>query len=144
MADCLRGGQTDFDRVTWVPLSRARLRTRGYDQAKLLAEEVARQLDLPCGRLLEKTKNNPAQSKTTNMRERFENVKGVYRCIGTPAGEKILLVDDIVTTGATLSAAAAELEKAGAMSVTGLTVAGTCRDGDKTTEENGDSGYADF
>lgn len=144
MTDCLRGGQAEFDRVTWVPLSRARLRTRGYDQAKLLAEEVARRLNLNCDRLLEKTKNNRAQSKTTSVRERFENVKGVYRCTGAPAGERILLVDDIVTTGATLSAAAAELEKAGALSVVGLTVAGTCRDRDKTTEENGDSGNADF
>ena len=144
MADCLPGGQTDFDRVTWVPLSRARLRSRGYDQAKLLAEEVARRLNLPCDRLLEKTKNNRAQSKTTSVRERFENVKGVYRCAGSAAGEKILLVDDIVTTGATLSAAAAELEKAGALSVAGLTVAGTVRDRDKTTEENGDSANADF
>ncbi|MBR4474929.1 MAG: ComF family protein [Oscillospiraceae bacterium] len=144
MAGCLSGEQAGFDRVTWVPLSRNRLRTRGYDQAKLLAEETARLLGLPCERLLEKTRNNRAQSGTGSVQERYENVKGVYRCVKAPAGERILLVDDIVTTGATLSAAAAELTAAGAASVTGLTVAGSARNRDKTTEENGDSGNADF
>ena len=126
MAACLRAHrETDFDVVTWVPLGRARLHRRGYDQAKLLAEETARLLKLPCERRLRKTKNNPKQSGTRSVRERFENVKGVYRGEGVRPGERILLVDDIVTTGATLGEAAGVLLAAGAASVIGLTAART-------------------
>ena len=144
MAECLQGQESGWDRVTWVPLSRSRLRMRGYDQAKLLAEETARLLGLPCERLLIKIRNNPAQSRAGNARERFENVKGVYRCTGVTAGESILLIDDIVTTGATLASAAGELESAGAGKITGLTAAATPPGGQTTTDWNGDSGNADI
>ncbi|MER2151927.1 MAG: ComF family protein [Candidatus Limivicinus sp.] len=144
MAECIRAYGETYDRVCWVPLSRKSLRQRGYDQAELLAEEVGRQMNLPCERLLVKIRNNRTQSRTGSMQERLENVKGVYRCCKAPAGERILLVDDIVTTGATLSEAAGTLLDAGAKSVTGLTVARTPRDGEARTQGNGDSGYADF
>ena len=144
MALCLREQGGEYDRVSWVPLSRRRLHERGYDQARLLAEEVARQMDLPCERLLSKTKNNRRQSNTRSIRERFDNVKGVYACCGAPAGKRILLIDDIVTAGATLSEAAGVLLNAGAKSVTGLTVARTPTNGEARTDGNGDSGYADF
>jgi ComF family protein len=144
MTACLREQGGEYDRVSWVPLSRRRLHERGYDQARLLAEEVARQIDLPCERLLYKTKNNRRQSNTRSMRERFDNVKGVYTCCGAPAGKRILLIDDIVTAGATLSEAAGVLLNAGAKSVTGLTVARTPTNGEARTDGNGDSGYADF
>ena len=144
MTECLReyGGQ--YDRVSWVPLSRARLRGRGYDQAGILAKEVSERLGLPCGRLLEKIRNNPAQSRTGSVQDRYDNVKGVYRCCSSPAGERILLIDDIVTTGATLGEAAGVLLDAGAKSVTGLTVARTPASGEARTEGNGDSANADF
>ena len=144
MAECLQGQKDGWDRVTWVPLSRQRERTRGYDQAKLLAAEVARLLGLPCEKLLIKTKNNRSQSGTKSARERVENVKGVYRCTGVTAGEKILLIDDIVTTGATLASAAGELKAAGAGPITGLTVAATPLGGQTSSNWNGDSGNADF
>ena len=144
MTECLREYGGTFDLVSWVPLSRKSLRRRGYDQARLLAEEVARRMNLPCERLLIKNKNNRAQSGTGSTQERFENVKGVYRCCREPAGERILLVDDIVTTGATLSEAAGVLLDAGARSITGLTAARTPRNAEARTEGNGDSGNADF
>ena len=123
MDHCLREHAVSADVVTWIPLSRARLRKRGYDQAKLLAEEVAARQSLPCERMIEKIRNNRAQSGTKSAEERKKNVEGVYRAVTDCSGARILLVDDIVTTGATLSEAAETLLKAGALEVTGLTAA---------------------
>ena len=129
MAACLREQRLEPDLVTWVPLSRRRLRRRGYDQARLLAEEIARLRELPCEKTLEKIRNNPPQSGTSGASERQKNVRGVYRAVTSFAGEHVLLVDDIVTTGATLSEAAEELLRAGAEQVSGLTLARTPRNG---------------
>ena len=140
MADCLRAHAVEADVVTWVPLSGRRLRKRGYDQARLLAEEVARQTGTECRRLLEKQVHNRAQSGTGSPEERIKNVRGVYRCAGDAAGKRILLVDDIVTTGATLSEAAGVLLSAGAKEVVGLTLArNEKQDHGHTTDWNGDS-----
>lgn len=128
MADCIQRHSVNADRITWVPLSRQRLRRRGYDQAKLLAREISRRTGIPCARLVIKIKNNPAQSGRKGMKERTENVRGVYRAEDVQPGESILLVDDIVTTGSTLKAAAAVLLEAGAASVTGLAAARAGRD----------------
>lgn len=145
MAACVREHGLTADLVTWVPLSRKRLRRRGYDQARLLAEEVAGRLALPCEQTLEKIRNNPAQSGTSGAEERQKNVRGVYRAVTSFAGEHVLLVDDIVTTGATLSEAAKELLNAGAEQVSGLTLARTDRENNGfRTEANGESDYADI
>ena len=145
MAACVREHGLTADLVTWVPLSRKRLRSRGYDQARLLAEEVAGRLGLPCEQTLEKIRNNPAQSGTSGAEERQKNVLGVYRAVTSFAGEHVLLVDDIVTTGATLSEAAKELLNAGAEQVSGLTLARTDRENNGfRTEANGESDYADI
>ena len=145
MAACAREHGLTADLVTWVPLSRKRLRSRGYDQARLLAEEVAGRLGLPCEQTLEKIRNNPAQSGTSGAEERQKNVLGVYRAVTSFAGEHVLLVDDIVTTGATLSEAAKELLNAGAEQVSGLTLARTDRENNGFRKEaNGESDYADI
>ena len=144
MAGCLQRHGVEADRVSWVPLSRQRLRRRGYDQAKLLAEQVSKRTGIPCERLIIKTKNNPAQSGRKSREERAKNVQGVYRAIGVRPGERIILIDDIVTTGATLKAAATELLGAGAASVTGLAAACAERDRSEIKEMNGDNGYADI
>ena len=112
-----------FEVVTWVPLSRRRYRSRGYDQAKLLAEAVAERSGRPLVRLLEKTRHNPAQSGTGSPERRRANVSGVYAPAGDCAGQRVLLIDDIVTTGATLSECARILRMAGARSVVCATVA---------------------
>jgi ComF family protein len=140
MADCLTAHAIDADLVTWVPLSGKRLRQRGYDQARLLAEEVARRKNLECCCLLAKQKNNRAQSGVGSPEERARNVRGVYRCTGDASGKRILLVDDIVTTGATLSEAAGVLLAAGAESVTALTLARNEKsETGHRTDRNGDS-----
>lgn len=112
---CIDENAISCDSITWVPLSRRRLRTRGYDQAELIARELAARIGLPCGRLLVKTVNNRAQSRTGSAEKRRANAAGVYAC---PCPEKVqgkhvLLVDDIITTGATVSECARVLKAAG-------------------------------
>ena len=123
MAACLQRHGVQPELITWVPISRKRLRRRGYDQDRLLAEEIARLLNIPCERMLEKIRHNAPQSGKKGIEERRENVQGVYRSTAPCFGEQILLVDDIVTTGSTLSAAAEVLKQAGAEKVIGLTLA---------------------
>ena len=118
-------GEPAPDLVTWAPLSRKRLRERGYDQALLLAAEAAKLYGLRPVRLLRKVRNTKAQS-TLSAKERRENVAGVYAYAGTEglAEKRVLLVDDILTTGSTLESCARVLMEAGALEVRCLTVAG--------------------
>lgn len=113
----------EFDMVTWVPVSRKRLRRRGYDQARLLAESACRCWDTKPVALLEKTEDNPAQSTLTEAAARRANVLGVYRALTEAAGRRILLIDDICTTGATLGECVRELYDAGAERVVCAAVA---------------------
>lgn len=108
-----------FDVVTWVPVSEARKRERGYDQAYLLARETAKHWDVKPVRLLRKVKNNPAQSGLSSAAERRGNVLGVYEAEHREQirGARILLIDDILTTGSTLGECVRVLREAGAQSV---------------------------
>lgn len=117
--------QWNLDLVTWVPLHPMRLRKRGYDQTKLLAQPVARYLGLPLIRTLRKQKNITAQSHLTTVSQRWENVKGSFQLLpGVEVeGRRILLIDDLITTGATLEQAASVLMEAGAEAVYCLTLA---------------------
>ena len=114
-----------YDLITWVPLSRKRLRERGYDQAYLLAKETARHWGIEPVRLLRKTRNNAAQSGLASAAERRGNVLGVYTAenIDKIRGAKILLIDDILTTGATLGECVRVLREAGAADVVCATLA---------------------
>lgn len=127
MSDCVENNLDcrSIDVISWIPLSKKRLRRRGYDQARLIAEEIAAKTGLPCRQLLQKVKNNSAQSLTRDAKQRRENVAGVYALDdgADVSGLRILLVDDVVTTGATMSEAARILRKEGAKSVFGVTLA---------------------
>ena len=114
-----------FDVVTWVPVSRRRLRKRGYDQARLLAESACRVWGVRPERLLRKTWDNPAQSGLSEAAARRANVLGVYEAAEADKlrGRRVLLVDDICTTGATLAECARTLRTAGAESVACVTAA---------------------
>ena len=105
--------------VTWVPISGKRLRQRGYDQVELLARAVGPELELPTESLLEKIRDNRANSGLKTPAERRANVLGVYRAVGPERfrGKRVLLLDDIVTTGATASECARVLLTAGAEEV---------------------------
>lgn len=115
------------DLVTWVPLSRKRLRQRGYDQARLLAEGMAENLGLPAAALLEKVRHTSQQSRLDNERERLANVSGAYRLLDGARercqGQRVLLVDDVVTTGATMGECVEVLRAAGAGTVVGVSLA---------------------
>ena len=129
MAQCVRD-QLDgrFDCVTWAPLSARRLRQRGYDQARLLAEEAARVLEVPALPLLSKTRDTPPQSGLEEAGQRRANVLGVYRAPDAAAGLRVLLADDVVTTGSTLSECARTLLTAGAAEVVCVTLAQARKD----------------
>ena len=115
----------EFDAVTWVPVSKKREHERGYDQAYLLAKETARHWGIEPVRLLRKTRNNAAQSGLSSAAERRGNVLGVYTAenIDKIRGAKILLIDDILTTGATLGECVRVLREAGAADVVCATLA---------------------
>ena len=130
LADCIREKSPPFEVLSWAPVSRERRRQRGYDQSWLLCREVGRILGVRPVRTLEKARNNPPQSGLTGLRERQENVKNVYR-VPDPEqveGKRVLLIDDIVTTGSTVSACSRALLQAGAESVWCAVLAGTVPD----------------
>ena len=114
-----------YDLITWVPISKMRYLRRGYDQAKLLAEKTAIVLDVPAERLLYKTRNNLIQSRIKDAGARRVNVLNVFRTERDKVqGKRILLIDDIVTTGATFSECARTLLMAGAEEVICAALAG--------------------
>ena len=108
-----------FDILTWIPISPLRRLRRGYDQVELLAHAVGRELEILPVRTLTKTRNNPPQSGIIGHAERRANVLGVYRAVEPEQfrGKRVLLLDDIITTGATASEAARVLLTAGAKDV---------------------------
>jgi ComF family protein len=113
------------DVVVPVPLHPARLRERGYNQAELIARPLARRLGLPLRPLLlVRTKPRPDKLKLSR-KERWRIVRGAYGLRGGSQVDKVrvLLVDDVFTTGATLDACARVLRKAGASRIVAVTVA---------------------
>lgn len=112
-----------FDTVTWVPVSRKRLRQRGFDQAFELCRSTCRLWGVEPVQTLHKVWDNPPQSGLTAAEERRANVLGVYEADAAQVcGRKILLLDDVLTTGATLSECARVLREAGAAEVVCLTL----------------------
>jgi ComF family protein len=108
-----------------VPLDSARLRERGYNQAELIARPLARILGIPFrSYLLVRTRPRPNRLRLTR-RERWETVRGAYATHKSAQVDKlrVLLVDDVFTSGATLDACSRALRRAGAARVAGLTVA---------------------
>ena len=109
----------EFDLITWVPISRRRKFRRGYDQVELLAQAVSKELGMESISCLKKIRHNPPQSTVMGEAQRRANVLNVYQ-VRDPerfAGKRILLLDDIVTTGATVSECARVLLTAGAKEV---------------------------
>ncbi len=108
-----------FDLLTWVPVSKKRRRKRGYDQVELLACAVSRETGIRGERLLRKIRDNPPQSGIDDDARRRANVLGVYRAENPElvSGKRILLLDDVITTGATAGECARVLLTAGAKEV---------------------------
>jgi ComF family protein len=115
------------DGIIPVPLHPAKRRVRGYNQSELIAEMLASEISSPVFyHSLIKIKNNAPQTGLPKNK-RFKNPGGSFAVVDRLriAGKTLLLVDDIVTTGATLEACARELLRAGARSITGFTLAET-------------------
>src|SRR4051812_39574321 len=108
------------DVVTWAPTSADRRRRRGFDQAQLLARAVARALQRPCRPLLRRGPGGPQTG-----RSQAERCAGPRFDAAPVHGSTVLVVDDVVTTGATLGAAARALTDAGAAMVLGAALAAT-------------------
>ena len=121
----LREGPKEIDFLTWVPVSRLRRMKRGYDQCQLLCDAMVEQLQLPSHRALRKIRHTPPQSGLSSVPERKANVLGAYKLVKQidVRGKRILLVDDIYTTGSTMNECARVLLTAGAKEVHGAAIA---------------------
>jgi ComF family protein len=117
---------TEFDCVTWIPLHFTRKFMRGYNQSELLAKRICEQLNLPCKKLIDRVKCTRQQAKLKRA-DRLKNMKNAFRInrknCSMIEGQSILLLDDVFTTGTTLSTVAEILMNCGAESVTVISIA---------------------
>ena len=120
----------EYDILTWVPVSSKRRWTRGYDQVELIAVSAGQELGTPAVSVLKKTRHVKPQSRMPDYASRKANVMGAF-IVPKPqlvAGKRVLLLDDIITTGATVSECARVLLSAGAKSVHCAAVAALNKD----------------
>jgi ComF family protein len=116
--------QQSFDAIVPMPLHWRKRWQRGFNQSALLAREVSRRTHVPVNHALRRVRNTAAQAGLTNTKRRL-NVSGAFRAKNRAdlRGRQVLLVDDVMTTGATASSCARVLKRAGASQVTLLTLA---------------------
>ncbi len=121
LADFLAAQSLPVDLVAPVPLHRRRRMRRGFNQSELLARGVAGRLGLDLDvRSLRRTRNTPPQLQADDRTRREQNMRGAFRCASALQGRSVLLVDDVLTTGATLRECAATLKAVGAARVYAL------------------------
>ena len=124
MSDYLKRNPVPVDALVPTPLHPRRLRSRGYNQSALLAREIGKHLNLPVREdLLVRVRNPRPQVETQSQQERRGNVAGNFECRADETGLKALLIDDVATTGSTLSECALALKSVGAVRVHALTLA---------------------
>ena len=109
----------EYDILTWVPVSSRRKRKRGFDQVELIARSAGNELGTPAISVLKKTRHTQPQSRLSNAAHRKANIMGAYTVTDPSfiAGKRILLLDDIITTGSTVSECARVLLTYGAKDV---------------------------
>jgi ComF family protein len=115
-----------FDVIVPMPLHWKKRWSRGYNQSELLAKEIARRWGLPVERIVRRTKATAPQAGLSNSKRRL-NVRGAFAARQSVKGLRVLLIDDVLTTGATASACARVLKRAGASHVAVAAVARTDR-----------------
>lgn len=125
LEECINSNlEGKYDIISWVPLSKKRKRSRGYDQAQLLAVEVCNRMGTEPVRTLKKCRDSAPQSRQADAAGRRANILGAYEISGTDVtGKRIILLDDVFTTGSTLSECARVLKTYGAEKVYAVTVA---------------------
>ena len=116
---------SQWDVLTWIPISGIRKWFRGYDQTELIGQAVAKELGIPLTQTLRKIRHTKPQSGMGDAAHRRANILGAYEVVDASLvkHQRILLLDDIITTGATASEAARTLLIAGAKEVKLATVA---------------------
>ena len=124
MTDFLKSNSIPGDVLVPVPLHKSRLKERGYNQSQLLAISIHKATGLPVFLdALRKTKATPPQADSMSVEERRLAVVGAFGCYNNFTGRRVILIDDVATSGATLSACATALAAAGAKEVRALTLA---------------------
>ena len=118
----------DCDAITYIPIHHRRLKERGYNQAKLIAELLAQRLNLPCLPLLKRTIYRQKQALSHNVQQRQSKSENIFVIQGENFNwqkkyPRILILDDVLTTGATMNEAAKTLKTAGFNQVFGLALA---------------------
>lgn len=114
----------DFDYIVPVPLHKSRFKERGYNQSELIAKYISKYIGVPMRTdLVWRGRATERQSRLHNLVERIANVRGAFECSEKVKGKRIILFDDICTSGNTLRACAKPIKAAGAESICGLTLA---------------------
>lgn len=114
------------DFITWVPMSPGKRWERGFNQSELISKFISKKTGIPCRQLLREKPGTRAQRKL-GLRDRFINTLDRYEAMemGAPAGSRVLIIDDVFTTGATINECARQLLLAGVDTVFSLTIART-------------------
>lgn len=121
----LQESELAFDLITWVPIHPSKKRRRGYDQVELIALALSEELEIPAVRTLKKIRKNKTQSTVHGTAQRKANVLGVYAPVNPECfqGKRVLLLDDIITTGSTMRECARILVTYGTDTVLGAAIA---------------------
>lgn len=111
------------DLITAVPLHPARQRERGYNQAEVIAKELSLLTGLPYQPLMKRVKNTRKLASLAHEAERKQQLKAAFTCLLPEISQRVLVIDDVFTSGSTLKACAAVLKQAGCPEIHGLTIA---------------------
>ncbi len=118
IATCVKKDYSDinFDFITYVPMNRFKQFTRGFNQSELIAKEIGKILSLPVKNTLSK-KFSFKEQKSKSRKDRIKSVRGQFKALSTYDNKTILLIDDVFTTGATLSECSLMLKRSNALQV---------------------------
>ena len=124
LLELIKEEKIDIEVICYVPMSKKSIKKRGFNQCEILAKKLGDELNIPVSNCLVK-KRYTKEQKTLSRNERLENIKGAFEIkkIDQIYNKKILLIDDVVTTGATLSECRYILEKVNTEKITILTIA---------------------
>jgi competence protein ComFC len=122
ISECINEKYYKYDFIVPVPISKVKLRKRGYNHTELIGLELSKILNIPLLNCIERYRDTKPQV-LFNMHDRWYNVKDCFKCICSIPGKKVLLIDDIITSGATAHFCAEEIKSGGASSITVISFA---------------------